>query len=120
MRRLKAPYFPLMVKRHQVLMDLLFFSSNLVHCKKGSNICYSLFLSNLITTSNPTIVALVSKRKNPNSMKDFKHISYCSVIYKCIIKIQANILQKYLPNIIGNNQCAFTTRMTILDNILMA
>ena len=46
----------------------------------------------LIPTFNSTIVALVPKCRNPNSMKEFRPISCCSVIYKCITKILANKL----------------------------
>ena len=74
----------------------------------------------LIPTFNSTIVALVPKCKSPSSMKDFRPISCCSVIYKCITKILANRMQKCLPNIIGKNQSAFTTGRSILDNIFMA
>ena len=69
---------------------------------------------------NSTTVALVPKCKNPSSMKEFRPISCCSMIYKCITKILANRLQKYLHDIIGKNQSAFTTGMSISVNILMA
>ena len=74
----------------------------------------------IILAFNSTIVALVPKCKNPNSTKDFKSISCCSVIYKCITKILANRLQRFLPYIIGKNQSAFTTGRSISDNIFMA
>ena len=69
---------------------------------------------------NATIVALVPKCSNPNNMRDFRPISCCSVVYKCITKILANRLQKHLPCLIGKNQSAFTKGRSILDNIFMA
>ena len=55
----------------------------------------------LIPALNSTIVALVLKCRNPNSMIEFRPISCCLVIYKCITKILANRLQRFLPDIIG-------------------
>ena len=74
----------------------------------------------LYTAFNATIVALVPKYNNPNIMRDFRPISCCSVVYKCITKILANRLQKHLPCLIGKNQSAFTKGKSILDNIFMA
>ena len=45
---------------------------------------------------NSTIVALVPKYNNPNTMKSLRPISCCTVIYKCITKIMANRIKKYL------------------------
>ena len=53
-------------------------------------------------------------------MKDFRPISCCSIVYKCITKIMANRLKKYLPFIIERNQSAFIGKRSIIDNILMA
>ena len=69
---------------------------------------------------NSTIVSLVPKSNNPNSIRDFRPISCCSVIYKCITKILANRLKEFLPAVVGKNQCSFVSRRNITDNILMA
>ena len=42
---------------------------------------------------NSTIVTLVPKCQNPSSIQDFRLISCCFVIYKCIIKILADRLK---------------------------
>ena len=73
----------------------------------------------LSSAFNSTIIALVPKCPNPSSIREFRPISCCTIIYKCISKILANRLQKYLPNIISKNQSAFTEGRSISDNILM-
>ena len=69
---------------------------------------------------NSTIVALVPKCNNPISMTDFRPISCCAVIYKCITKIMADRLKRFLPFIIERNQSAFIRGRSITDNILLA
>ena len=69
---------------------------------------------------NSTIVPLVSKCNNPNNMIDFRPISYCIVMYKCITKIIADRLKKFLLFIIERNQNAFIGGRSITDNILLA
>ena len=76
--------------------------------------------SKLLPVFNSTIITLVPKCQNPNSIKDFRPISCCNVIYKCVTKILVNRMKKYLPAIIGRNQSAFIPSRSITDNILMA
>ena len=69
---------------------------------------------------NSTLVALVPKCINPNNIRDFRPISCCSVIYKCVTKIIANRLKPCLPAIIRGSQSAFVSGRSITDNILLA
>ena len=48
---------------------------------------------------NSTILALILKKENSQTMKDFRPISCCNVIYKVISKILANRLKIILPKI---------------------
>ena len=81
---------------------------------------YFFHTSKLLPAFNSTIVALVPKCQNPCNIKDYKPISCCSVVYKCITKIMANRFKPVMPFLIGNNQSAFILGGSITDNILMA
>lgn len=53
-------------------------------------------------------------------MADFRPISCCNTIYKCIAKILANRLKAVLPPLINRAQSAFVKGRKISDNILLA
>ncbi|GLT48179.1 hypothetical protein SLA2020_218200 [Shorea laevis] len=53
-------------------------------------------------------------------MAEFRPISCCNLLYKCITKIIANRLKKCLPLFISNNQCAFVEGRLMVENILLA
>ena len=78
---------------------------------------------------NCTIIALVPKVPNPESMHDYRPISCCNMIYKiypkkkkmiykCISKIIASRIKMCLPDIINSSQSAVHGR-SIADNVLI-
>ena len=68
---------------------------------------------------NATRIALVPKVENPSCMNDFRPISCCTVIYKCISKVIAIRLKAALAEVIGPSQSAFLPGRNISDAILL-
>ncbi|XP_055960979.1 uncharacterized protein LOC126672148 [Mercurialis annua] len=69
---------------------------------------------------NRTLITLIPKCENPESIKSFRPISLCNVIYKIITKIIANRLKKVMPHIIGPMQTSFVEGRHITDKIILA
>lgn len=73
----------------------------------------------LLGKANATIVALVPKIPNPSKVGDFRLISCCNTIYKCIAKILARRIQSVLPYLIDPTQSGFVMGRRIVDNIFL-
>jgi hypothetical protein len=73
----------------------------------------------LLRRANATIVALVPKVPNPTMVSDFRPISCCNTIYKCIAKILAKRLQSVLLVLIDPVQSGFVKGRRIADNIFL-
>lgn len=73
----------------------------------------------LLKKANATVVALVPKIPNPSRVGDFRPISCCNTIYKCIAKILASRLQSALPFLIDPVQSGFVKGRRIADNIFL-
>lgn len=81
----------------------------------------SFFLFGFLPTGvNSTILALIPKKIPAQTMKDYRPISCCNLIYKVISKILANRLKAILPDAIEPNQCAFVKGRLLLENVLLA
>ncbi|GJV05010.1 hypothetical protein Tco_1338579 [Tanacetum coccineum] len=68
---------------------------------------------------NHTIIALIPKVSSPTRVNDYRMLSCCNVIFKCISKIIANRIKESLKVLVSPNQSAFVLGRSIADNILL-
>ncbi|KAJ0800754.1 putative RNA-directed DNA polymerase [Helianthus annuus] len=73
----------------------------------------------LLNQVNHTILALIPKKEVPDSVVDYRPISCCNVLYKCISKILTYRLKPCLGVLVSINQSAFVLGRKISDNILL-
>jgi hypothetical protein len=67
-----------------------------------------------------TNIALIPKGSIQTSMRDWRPIALCNVLYKMISKVLANRLKGILSQCISDNQSAFVPGRFILDNAMAA
>ena len=85
-----------------------------------SEVVVSFFNSgSLLQEISCTIIALVPKVPNPGSMHDYRPISCCNTIYKCISKIIAARIKQCIPEIISPSQSDFVQGRSIANNVLI-
>ncbi|GKC21323.1 hypothetical protein Tco_1023473 [Tanacetum coccineum] len=68
---------------------------------------------------NHTFIALIPKVSNPHRINDYRPISCCNVIYKCISKILTDRIIKGIKEVVSDNQSAFMPGRHISNNILI-
>ncbi|XP_056691888.1 uncharacterized protein [Spinacia oleracea] len=73
----------------------------------------------LLKEVNHTVVTLIPKSKCPKNFSDFRPISWCNTIYKCITKVLCGRLRQILPDLILENQGGFVHGRYIVHNIMV-
>ncbi|GJT80868.1 protein LAZ1 [Tanacetum coccineum] len=85
----------------------------------GADVCkaiHDLFSNGkLLNEINHTFMTLIPKIATPQKVNDYRPISCCNVIYKCISKIITN----HIKEVVSENQSAFVLGRRIFDNILL-
>jgi hypothetical protein len=79
-----------------------------------------LISSRLLKQDNATSIALIPKVPNLTQVKDFRTISCCNTVFKCIAKIIANRVQSVLLDLLSLFQYSFIEGRNINDNILLS
>lgn len=73
----------------------------------NSTIQSSFHMDQLPRKVNSISIVLVSKKENNHTIHDYRLISSCNMIYKCIAKILANRLSKVFTHLVSWNQSMF-------------
>ena len=69
---------------------------------------------------NATILSLIPKSVEAKTMKDYRPIACCNLLYKVISKVIARRLKSILPEAIEVNQTSFIKGRLLLENVLLA
>ncbi|GJU50139.1 putative RNA-directed DNA polymerase, eukaryota, reverse transcriptase zinc-binding domain protein [Tanacetum coccineum] len=89
----------------------------------GQDVCSAVkdFFVNgkLLKEINHTLFALIPKTTTPLKVNEYRPISCCNVIYKCISKILTNRIIEGIKEVVSENQSAFVPGRRISDNILI-
>lgn len=67
-----------------------------------------------------TSVTLIPNVQNASSVKVFRTIACCSVVYKLILKILTSKMLSVIGDVITSSQIGFLPGKAISDNILLA
>lgn len=74
----------------------------------------------LLQELNSTTIALIPKVPNAERVGEYRPISCCNTLYKCISKIIAERIKLVLPELIDPVQSAFVQGRRISDNIFLS
>lgn len=66
-----------------------------------------------------TQMVLIPKRDVPSSLKDFRPISLCNVLYKLISKVLVGCLRPFLNELISPHQSSFIPIRGTVDNAIV-
>ena len=69
---------------------------------------------------NMTNIAFIPKGDIQVSMKDWRPIALCNVVYKIVAKVLAHRLKGVLDKCISDNQYVFVSGRSIFDNAVAA
>lgn len=74
----------------------------------------------IVKGANSSFILLIPEKKNPTKLAEFIPTSLIGCIYKVIVKVLANRLQKVMGSLISDTQSMFISGRQIVDGILIA
>ena len=77
-------------------------------------------IGNLHKNFNCTLVTLIPKVQNPKTVKEYRPIAFCTMMYKIISKVLTSRLHGVIQSIICESQAGFISGRKIVDNIVLA
>ncbi|KAJ9535485.1 hypothetical protein OSB04_un001384 [Centaurea solstitialis] len=78
------------------------------------------YTARLAKELNHTLLCLIPKVPNATCVTDYRPISCCTILYKCISKVVTDRLRPFLEKLVSKAQSAFIPGRRISDNILLA
>ncbi|KAH1072955.1 hypothetical protein J1N35_025283 [Gossypium stocksii] len=69
---------------------------------------------------NNTLIVLIPTVLDPKNFLQFWRISFCSILYKPVMKVIANWFKVVFPRIIGQEQIGFIVERNTTSNIIIA
>ncbi|KAJ9536643.1 hypothetical protein OSB04_un000192 [Centaurea solstitialis] len=78
------------------------------------------YRSRMLVQLNHTLICLIPKSSNASKVVDFRPISCCNVLFKCISKIVSDRIKGAFDGLVNRAQSAFIPGRRISDNILLA
>ena len=69
---------------------------------------------------NETLISLIPKCQNPESLSNYRPISLCNSVYKIVSKILVARIRPLLANLISLVLTAFVLGRRGIDNVLIA
>ncbi|XP_021861241.1 uncharacterized protein [Spinacia oleracea] len=73
----------------------------------------------ILNELNHTVITSIPKTKFPKDVSEFRLISCCNTLYKCITKVLRGRLRQVLPDLILENQGGFVNGRFIVHNIMV-
>ena len=68
---------------------------------------------------NKTLITLIPKKRNPETLNNYRPISLCNTIYKMVTKIIVARIRPLLPDLISPLQSAFVLGRQGVDNAII-
>ncbi|XP_057250103.1 uncharacterized protein LOC130591185 [Beta vulgaris subsp. vulgaris] len=79
----------------------------------------SLQSGRILKEVNTTVITLIPKNSCPKNVTEYRPISCCNTLYKCITKVLCNRLRLVLHDLIMENQGGFVHGRNIIHNIMV-